>query len=94
MIKFAFGLLLGLYTSNGYYKQNKYMAYTIAEYQRTVGIYKQFLKRFSFKTDNLNYLLERFIFSDKYANKLMPLFALRYCTKFKKHSFFFYFICI
>lgn len=44
MIKFAFGLLLGLYTSNGYYKQNKYMAYTIAEYQRTVGIYKHFLK--------------------------------------------------
>ena len=44
MIKLAFGLLLRLYTSNGYYKHNKYMAYTIAEYQRTVGIYKQFLK--------------------------------------------------
>jgi len=58
MIKFAFGLLLGLYTSNGYYKQNQYMGLTIAEYQRTVGIYKKFLT-----TTDLNNAFDIYVLS-------------------------------
>lgn len=58
MIKFAFGLLLGLYTSNGYYKQNQYMGHTISEYQRTVGIYKKFLT-----TKDLNNAFDIYVLS-------------------------------
>lgn len=58
MIRFAFGVLVGLYTSNGYYKQNKYMANTIAEYQKTVGIYKKFIQ-----SNNLNSCFDNYISS-------------------------------